>query len=45
MAISLHLKELSAKYYIYVDEGWGDGWVRFRKNMEVKAFLIKRKVY
>jgi len=45
MAISLHWEELSAKYFIYVDVDSRHGWVPFRKDMEAKAFLVKRKAF
>lgn len=45
MAISLRLKELSRKYRIYADLDGEDDWLLFQKNMDVKAFLIVRKVF
>jgi len=42
MAIGLNFEELSAKFDIYV---YGqNGIVPFSKNMEINAFLIKRKI-
>jgi hypothetical protein len=41
MAIGLHLEELLVKFEIYTFVG--ESLVPFRKNMNVNAFLIKRK--
>jgi hypothetical protein len=42
MAIGLNLMELTTKFDIY---GYGqDGIMPFYKNMEINAFLIKRKI-
>jgi hypothetical protein len=43
MLVSLHWEELSAKYYIYADTDTADEWLPFQKNLDAKAFLIKRK--
>jgi hypothetical protein len=45
MAINLHWEELSAKYRIFVDVDSQDGWVPLQKNMEITAFLIRRKAF
>ncbi|WP_431209678.1 hypothetical protein ACQ86N_26510 [Puia sp. P3] len=42
MAVSIHLEELSTLYEIWAYRH--DQLVMFVKNMEIKAFLIKRKV-
>ena len=43
MAIGLNLEELSLKFDIYAEAS--DGFVPFYKNMEVTAFLVKRKSF
>jgi hypothetical protein len=44
MAIGLNLEELSLTYEIYAQVDWEDQLVKFEKNMEISAFVIKRKV-
>lgn len=44
MAVGLNLEALSEIFEIYVEMDNEDGFVPFRKNMEIKAFLIKRKI-
>ncbi len=43
MAVGLHYEELSAKFeiYAYVDEKI----IPFVKDLEINAFLVKRKVF
>lgn len=44
MAVGLNLTELSAKFEIYAETIEMDEFVPFRKNMNLQAFLIKRKI-
>jgi hypothetical protein len=44
MAVGLNLEELSETFEIYVEVDNEGGFVPFRKNMEINAFLIKRKI-
>lgn len=44
MAIGLNLEELSETFEIYVEVDNENGFVPFRKNMEINAFVIKRKI-
>jgi hypothetical protein len=44
MAVGLNLEELTEKFEIYVEVDKEDDFVMFQKNMEISAFLIKRKI-
>jgi hypothetical protein len=44
MAVSLHLEELSEMFEILVDLNGDWTFVRFQKGLNIKAFLIKRKM-
>lgn len=44
MAVSLHLEELSEMFEILADLNGDWEFVRFRKGLNIKAFLIKRKI-
>jgi hypothetical protein len=44
IAIGLNLEDLSETFEIYGEVDNEDGFVSFRKNMEINAFLIKRKI-
>jgi hypothetical protein len=44
MAVSINLEELSSSFEIYAEVESQDDFVPFYKNMEINAFLIKRKV-
>ena len=43
IAVGLNLEELSVKFYIFAEADEEDYYIPFKKNMEIKAFLIKRK--
>ena len=43
IAIGLNLEELSRVFDIFVEIEGDDRFIPFRKNMELEAFLIKRK--
>ncbi|MCS3795707.1 hypothetical protein [Niastella sp. OAS944] len=45
IAISLHLEELSEMFDILADVNGDWEFVRFRKGLNVKAFLVKRKIH
>lgn len=44
MAIALNLDELSETFEIYMEVDSAGEFVPFRKDMEINAFLIKRKI-
>ena len=44
MAVGLHLKELSSVFEIF-GEVEGSDFIPFHKNMEISAFLIRRKLF
>jgi hypothetical protein len=44
IAISLHLEELSEMFEILVDLNGDWRFVRFQKELNIKAFLVKRKM-
>jgi hypothetical protein len=44
MAVGLNLEELSEKFEIFVEVDNVAEFIPFRKNMEINAFLIKRKI-
>lgn len=44
MAVGLNLKELSAKFEIYAEADENEEFIPFQKNMNLEAFLIKRKI-
>jgi hypothetical protein len=44
MAIGLNLEELLQTFDIYAQVEWSDHFIRFRKNIEIIAFLVKRKL-
>jgi hypothetical protein len=44
MAVSLHLEELSTTFEIFADITGERKFVRFQKGLNVKSFLIKRKI-
>ena len=44
MAIGLHLEELSLTYEIFAQMKSQDQFIKFQKNMEISAFVIRRKV-
>jgi hypothetical protein len=43
MAISIYLDELSVLFELFAEVKGQDGYVVFKKELNVKAFLIKRK--
>jgi hypothetical protein len=43
IAIGLNFEELSQVFDIFVEIEEGDRFIPFRKNLEVEAFLVKRK--
>jgi hypothetical protein len=43
MAIGLHLEELSLTYEIFAQMESEDQFIKFKKNMETNAFVIRRK--
>lgn len=43
IAIGLNLEELSRIFEIYAEIEEDDRFIPFRKNMEIEAFLVKRK--
>lgn len=43
IAIGLNLEELSRVFDIFVEIGGNDRFILFRKNLELEAFLVKRK--
>jgi hypothetical protein len=43
MAVGINLEELSSTFEIYAEIEKQDDFVPFRKNMEINAFLVKRK--
>ena len=43
MAVSLHLEELSMYFEIFAEIKEQEEFVRFRKGLNINAFLIKRK--
>ncbi|MBO9204983.1 MULTISPECIES: DUF6934 family protein [Niastella] len=45
MAIGLHFEELSSKFEIYVDIKGERDFIPFQKALNIRAFLIKRKIY
>ncbi|HTI09789.1 MAG TPA: hypothetical protein VL832_14575 [Puia sp.] len=44
MAVGINLEELCRTFDIYAEVDQHDDFVPFRKNMEINAFLVKRKV-
>jgi len=44
MAIGINLEELSEKFEIYVEVDSKNEFLPFQKNMQIIAFLIKRKI-
>ena len=44
MAVGLNLDELSEKFEIYGELNDGIEYLPFKKNMQITAFLIKRKI-
>jgi hypothetical protein len=44
MAVGLNLEELSDTFEIYGEVDDEEDFVPFRKNMEINAFVIKRKI-
>ncbi|MHA4812562.1 DUF6934 family protein [Flavitalea flava] len=44
MAVGLNLEELSLNFEIYARIENEDEFVPFRKNMEINAFLIRRRI-
>lgn len=44
IAVGLHLEELAEKFEILVDLNGDWNFVRFQKGLNVKAFLVKRKI-
>ena len=45
MAIGLHLEELSLTYEIFAQMKSQDQFIKFQKNMEISAFVIRRKAH
>jgi hypothetical protein len=45
MAVGINLEELSLTFEIYAEIDKQDDFVPFRKNMEINAFLVKRKTH
>jgi hypothetical protein len=43
MAVGLNLEELSIKFYIFAEVDNEEEYILFDKNMDIKAFLVKRK--
>jgi hypothetical protein len=43
MAVGLNLEELSRTYDIYAEVIQEDQFIPFQKNLEISAFLVKRK--
>jgi hypothetical protein len=44
MAVGINLEELCLTFDIYAEVDEQPDFVPFRKNMEINAFLVKRKV-
>lgn len=44
MAVGLNLEELSLEFVIYAEVAEKEDFVVFRKNMDIQAFLVRRKL-